>query len=258
METPSRPAGAAAPTSAAKVGRKSQDAPTKFEVCPALILPGQAAMHGTRMPPSQSCVFIPRRGLLPSKNSRSYPPLKVAPLSEVKMMSVFSAWPVSFSSARLSTLGILADKRMAGVFPGEESASGRRADCMARVKLREADAVCCKLIEIGRLDLLLAVAAEFAVAEIVGEEEDDIRLSGFRGGRDGGELRCDEDREDEGWFHVSGATRGRMSRTSTTANAAAMAQMVKISAGCAPASRMAPTFFTANPPTVMLAIFIRP
>ena len=54
------------------------------------------------------------------------------------------------------------------------------------------------------------------------------------------------------------ASRGLMSSTSSTATAAATAQMLKMTDGAAPASRIAPTFFTARPPAVMLTMFISP
>ena len=53
--------------------------------------------------------------------------------------------------------------------------------------LGEADALLRHAIEAGRADEFLAVAAEVTVAEIVGEEIDDVGwAAGDRGGRGGG------------------------------------------------------------------------
>jgi hypothetical protein len=49
--------------------------------------------------------------------------------------------------------------------------------------LREPHAVFRKLIEVRRLDLLLSVATEIAVAEIVGQDENDVRFLGTSGER---------------------------------------------------------------------------
>jgi hypothetical protein len=43
------------------------------------------------------------------------------------------------------------------------------------MKIGEADAVDSEFIDVRRLNDLLAVAAEFTVAEVVGHDEDDIR-----------------------------------------------------------------------------------
>ena len=48
----------------------------------------------------------------------------------------------------------------------------------------EAHAFCGEAVDVGRLDLLLAVAAKVAVAEVVGHDEDDVGLGG------GADLGC--------------------------------------------------------------------
>ena len=65
---------------------------------------------------------------------------------------------------------------MAGVLAGHEAAARRRADGAAGVGLGEAHALGRQAVEVGRLDALLAVAAEVAVAEVVGQDEDDVGL----------------------------------------------------------------------------------
>ena len=62
---------------------------------------------------------------------------------------------------------------MTGVFAGHEHASRRRANRIAAVMVGKSHAFPGKLIEMRRLDLLLPIAAEFGVTEIVGEDEDD-------------------------------------------------------------------------------------
>ena len=67
----------------------------------------------------------------------------------------------------------------------------RGAHGRASVMLREADALGSQAVEAGRLQALLAVAAEVAVAEVVGQDEDDVRFAcgPGSGGRSGGRIR---------------------------------------------------------------------
>ena len=71
-------------------------------------------------------------------------------------------------------LGIAADGGVAGVLAGHEHAARRRADGGAGVELREAQALRRQPVDVRCGDLLLPVAPEVAVAEIVGEDEDDV------------------------------------------------------------------------------------
>jgi hypothetical protein len=48
----------------------------------------------------------------------------------------------------------------------------------AGVVLREAQALSRETINVRRLDLLLTIAAKVTVAEVVGEDEDDVGLCG--------------------------------------------------------------------------------
>ena len=80
-------------------------------------------------------------------------------------------------------LAIAADGGVAGVLAGHEAAARRRADGAAGVGLGEAHALGGQAVQVRREDVLLAVAAEVAVAEVVGQDEDDVgarRLSRAR------------------------------------------------------------------------------
>ena len=77
-----------------------------------------------------------------------------------------------------------ADAGVARVQAGHQCGAGGCADAGACVALRETQALGGKLIQVGRFDFLLPIAAEVAVAQIVGEDEDDV---GARA--KGGELR---------------------------------------------------------------------
>ena len=51
----------------------------------------------------------------------------------------------------------------------------RRADRIAGVEVRELHPAFGEFVDVRRLDLLLPVAAEFEAAEIVGDDEHDVR-----------------------------------------------------------------------------------
>ena len=72
----------------------SQKAQMRSLLLPAFYLLGQLAIIGTRMPPfAERCLPQPHsllNGLALSKKKESLPPLKVGPLSLVKMMMVLS------------------------------------------------------------------------------------------------------------------------------------------------------------------------
>lgn len=57
----------------------------------------------------------------------------------------------------------------------KECAAGGGADGGSGVVAGEAHAIASELVEMGRFDLFLPVAADFAVAEIISEDEDDVR-----------------------------------------------------------------------------------
>lgn len=67
---------------------------------------------------------------------------------------------------------------MAEVTSGQEGASGGSADRGPGVVAGEADPFGGEAVEVGGFDLGLTVAPEFAVAEVVGENEDDVGFGG--------------------------------------------------------------------------------
>src|SRR5581483_11642410 len=71
-------------------------------------------------------------------------------------------------------LGVAADVAVTGVESRHQGAPRRGADGAAGVAGGELDPVGGELVEVRRLDLRLSVAAEVAVAEVVGEDEYDI------------------------------------------------------------------------------------
>ena len=74
--------------------------------------------------------------------------------------------------------GIVAHGGVAGMFAGHEDTARGRADGVAGVGTGEFHARGGERVDAGRLDLLLSVAAELAVAEIIREDEDDVGLFG--------------------------------------------------------------------------------
>src|SRR5262245_41961130 len=73
------------------------------------------------------------------------------------------------------TRRIAAHARMPNMLPGHQHGSRGSANCRSRVELRIAPALGCHATQVGCLNQLLAVAAQIAVAEVVGQDEDQIR-----------------------------------------------------------------------------------
>ena len=92
-EMPSVSEAAAVPVISSSVGVKSWKLLTWSLVVPDFTFAGQRTIIGTRIPPSKTSTFRPRRLLAESKNFESDPPLNVGPLSLVKMKMVFSDSP---------------------------------------------------------------------------------------------------------------------------------------------------------------------
>src|SRR5439155_15054795 len=76
----------------------------------------------------------------------------------------------------LRPAAVPADPAVPGVQPGHEGAPRRGADRAAGVALGKADALARQPVDVWRLDLRLPVAAEVAVPEVVGQDEDDVRF----------------------------------------------------------------------------------
>ncbi len=71
--------------------------------------------------------------------------------------------------------GVAPHAGVAGVAPGHEHGARGRADRRAGVEVGEAQALGGQPVEVRRANELLAVGADVAVAEVVGEDEDDVR-----------------------------------------------------------------------------------
>ncbi len=69
------------------------------------------------------------------------------------------------------------------VAPGDQREAGRRADRRVGVGLGEADALPGQLVQLRRGEVGLAVDAQVGMAQVVGQDEDDVRLfAAARGG----------------------------------------------------------------------------
>ena len=66
-------------------------------------------------------------------------------------------------------LYVVADRGVSCVFAGHER-TARSSDGRAGVKLGEAHSLLGERVDVGRLDNLLAVTAEFAIAEVIGND----------------------------------------------------------------------------------------
>jgi hypothetical protein len=83
----------------------------------------------------------------------------------------------------------------------------RGADRVPRVILREAHPVLREFVQVGRLNLLLAVAAEHGVTQIVGKDEDDVGPARLFAGDRGLDERGGEREGDEQFAAVHGSPR---------------------------------------------------
>ena len=90
------------------------------------------------------------------------------------------------------------------VATGEQRGAGRRAKWRGDVAVGKAHAGGGERVDVGRGDAFAPVATEFAVAEIVGDDEDDVRAAGGLGGSRGdgaGESGEGEAEEKRAWLH---------------------------------------------------------
>ncbi len=67
------------------------------------------------------------------------------------------------------------DRQPVLVTPGNQRDAGGGADCGIRISLREANALGSDAIDIGRGEIAAAVARDIGVAEIVGENEENVQ-----------------------------------------------------------------------------------
>ncbi len=94
---------------------------------------------------------------------------------------------------------------------GQEARARRRARGVPRVMLREPHPGVRQSVEMRRRELLLPIAAEVAIAQIVAEDEDDVRAAArFGGGRPRG--HCHHQKSQTGYFHARAST-GRRNKT---------------------------------------------
>ena len=78
---------------------------------------------------------------------------------------------------RIVCLPVVADEGVAGVLAGHQHAARRGADRISAVVLGELHALRSQAVHIRRLDDLLPVAAEIPRTEVIGQDEDDVRLA---------------------------------------------------------------------------------
>src|SRR5687767_11047187 len=104
----------------------------------------------------------------------------------------------------------------AGLIPTGEQAGARRAAIRAGyIALGEPNAVFGERVDVWRRDFLVALKAEFAVADVVAEDDEDVwARGGFVGGkgREGQKRRKEEEQERFHGWEVSGAVRKRAAR----------------------------------------------
>jgi hypothetical protein len=65
---------------------------------------------------------------------------------------------------------------MAAVLAGEERPAGGRTGRAAGIKLREAHPLRRHPVQVRRWNFLLAVAPEIAPAQVIGEDDEDVRM----------------------------------------------------------------------------------
>jgi hypothetical protein len=83
---------------------------------------------------------------------------------------------IEFRETEAFRLAVAADFGVAEVFAGEQHTARGRADRSTAVVAGEAGALGGETINVRCADFFLPVAAEFAVAEVVGQDEDEVRL----------------------------------------------------------------------------------
>jgi len=108
----------------------------------------------------------------------------------------FVARPMLFNVFGLRRAKPVRCAEAGGVASGEDAGAGGAADGAGGVGLGEADALGGEAIEVGRVVKRAAVAAEVPPAEVVREDEDDVRAvlgQGQRGEQGGcGDDECDD------------------------------------------------------------------
>ena len=75
----------------------------------------------------------------------------------------------------IADVAVVAGRGMAGIIAGHQHGARRGADRVAGVMAGEDHPFTRQAVDVRRADDLLAVEADFAVAEVVGQDEDDVR-----------------------------------------------------------------------------------
>ena len=88
------------------------------------------------------------------------------------------------------------------VAAGHEARARGAAEWRGGIALREADATGGERVRVRRSDLVVSLEAEFAVAEVVGKQDDDVRLAARLG------RGCRDERSDK----VAAVEHGRQKR----------------------------------------------
>ena len=142
--------------------------------------PGSRNVSKNRTPPlPANASDVPGDGLpfpVASESPRFYRPHSIRPVRPAALDLPLDDGLVTatLTCARCNGHAVSADQGVAGVQAGHEAAPRRGADRAAGVAVGEADSLGGHLVEAGRLDELLPLAAQIAVAEVIGQEKDDI------------------------------------------------------------------------------------
>ena len=93
---------------------------------------------------------------------------------------------------RAQAAAVVADVGVARMLAGHEHAARGRAHVVAGVMRGELHALAGEAVNVGRLEPLLAVTAQVAVAQVIGDEEDDVGFGRPRERSRPGALRARE------------------------------------------------------------------
>jgi len=71
---------------------------------------------------------------------------------------------------------IITDVGVPGMFARHEDTAARRTDCLPRIVLGKLDAFFGDLVDMRSFDPFLPIATELSISQIIGENENNIRL----------------------------------------------------------------------------------
>lgn len=84
--------------------------------------------------------------------------------------------PLAGELATILGISVASDFGVSQMLSGHQDAAGRGTDGGPGVVVGEADSLLGQLINVGRFDFLLSVGTQFAISEVIGEDEDDVGL----------------------------------------------------------------------------------